>query len=263
MGVVEKLNATCPERVSYYCSKADSITDANDRQKVLIQITQNLSGRIKNPHTFDIPTIYLPNEEIDEAEIPNNIFAVCEKIDATISAAVQTGLNNIKIHCEQVQSKLKELSKVDEEHVASNSTRMILNWVSFVVCFFFSLLIPLSLLLSKLERAFGVITSLKIAVSGGYAEPVVGCIEGLASIAPLYFTSLEEEVKGIGMALVVLTRYWLANTVVFSYLMPVKPTMTKAEHADHKAYAERCEELLKKRRAWYKEYQEIAIHKDT
>jgi hypothetical protein len=40
MMVVEQLNDRCPDKVSYYCSKADTITDGNDRQKVLIQITQ-------------------------------------------------------------------------------------------------------------------------------------------------------------------------------------------------------------------------------
>eukprot|EP01047_Picozoa_sp_COSAG01_P020719 COSAG01_NODE_1184_length_11346_cov_58.600249_10_plen_291_part_00 len=88
MGVVEQLNDTYPDKVSYYCSKADTITDANDRQKVLIQITQNVSGRIKNPHTFDIPTIYLPNDETSAEDIPNNIFQICELIDTTISGAL-------------------------------------------------------------------------------------------------------------------------------------------------------------------------------
>lgn len=32
-----------------------------------------MSGRIQNPHTFDIPTIYLPNEDVNPDEIPNNI----------------------------------------------------------------------------------------------------------------------------------------------------------------------------------------------
>jgi hypothetical protein len=32
-----------------------------------------VSGRIKNPHTFDIPTIYLPNDDTNPDEIPNNI----------------------------------------------------------------------------------------------------------------------------------------------------------------------------------------------
>ena len=41
MAVVEELNESCPDKVSYYCSKADTLTDAKDRQKVLIQITQN------------------------------------------------------------------------------------------------------------------------------------------------------------------------------------------------------------------------------
>ena len=44
MAVVEELNNRCPDKVSYYCSKADTLNDAKDRQKVLIQITQNCAA---------------------------------------------------------------------------------------------------------------------------------------------------------------------------------------------------------------------------
>ena len=54
MAVVEELNEFCPDKVSYYCSKADTLTDAKDRQKVLIQITQNLHPHIKNSHAFKV-----------------------------------------------------------------------------------------------------------------------------------------------------------------------------------------------------------------
>jgi hypothetical protein len=32
-----------------------------DRQKVVVQITQNLSSRIKNKHAFELPCLYIPD----------------------------------------------------------------------------------------------------------------------------------------------------------------------------------------------------------
>ena len=45
--------------LAYYMGKADQVEKEHDRQRVLIQITQNLAGRIKNSHAFKLPTIYL------------------------------------------------------------------------------------------------------------------------------------------------------------------------------------------------------------
>lgn len=37
-------------------SKADAVEKEHDRQRVLIQITQNLATRIRNSHAFNLPT---------------------------------------------------------------------------------------------------------------------------------------------------------------------------------------------------------------
>ena len=64
-------------------SKADEVTDERDRQRVLIQITQNLATRIRNSHAFNLPTFYLPHEDDGglPCSIPNAIEDVCEQID--------------------------------------------------------------------------------------------------------------------------------------------------------------------------------------
>ena len=64
-------------------SKADEVTDERDRQRVLIQITQNLATRIRNSHAFNLPTFYLPHEDDGglPCSIPNAIDDVCEEID--------------------------------------------------------------------------------------------------------------------------------------------------------------------------------------
>lgn len=53
----------------------------SDRQRVLIQITQNLATRIRNSHAFNLPTFYLPREDDVPCTIPNAIEDVCKEID--------------------------------------------------------------------------------------------------------------------------------------------------------------------------------------
>jgi hypothetical protein len=59
------------------------VLDERDRQRVLIQITQNLATRIRNSHAFNLPTFYLPHEDDGglPCSIPNAIEDVCAEID--------------------------------------------------------------------------------------------------------------------------------------------------------------------------------------
>ncbi len=55
----------------------------SDRQRVLIQITQNLATRIRNSHAFNLPTFYLPHADDGglPCTIPNAIEDVCSEVD--------------------------------------------------------------------------------------------------------------------------------------------------------------------------------------
>ena len=58
MEVVQKLNESPHlEKIHYFMSKADAVEKEHDRQRVLIQITQNLATRIRNSHAFNLPTV--------------------------------------------------------------------------------------------------------------------------------------------------------------------------------------------------------------
>ena len=60
MQVVERLNNSPHlEKIHYFMSKADVVEKEHDRQRVLIQITQNLATRIRNSHAFNLPTVWL------------------------------------------------------------------------------------------------------------------------------------------------------------------------------------------------------------
>jgi hypothetical protein len=60
-----------------------------DRQRILIQITQNLSTRVKNSHAFDLPTIYIPNPD-KKCAIPNSILGLCGEISQVLCCAAKT-----------------------------------------------------------------------------------------------------------------------------------------------------------------------------
>jgi hypothetical protein len=90
----------------------------------------------------------------------------------------------------------------------------------------------------------------------------------LAALSPMWFKgedgkpSTQEELKGLGVAVAVFVCYYLISTVVFTYLYPAKPVLSKAKLRHYKLYKERCEFLLTKRRGWYKEYQQITVSAD-
>jgi hypothetical protein len=45
------------------------VPSERDRQKVVVQITQNLSSRIKNKHAFELPCLYIP----DQSDKPSRV----------------------------------------------------------------------------------------------------------------------------------------------------------------------------------------------
>ena len=173
-------------------------------------------------------------------------------------------LNNLKNDCKSIKDKLLELEAVDAAHTASNGNRTLGHWLFFLLFVVCSLLIPLAIALDKLERAFGFISAQKDLAQGlRPAEILIGQLENIASLAPKYFTTMEEEIKGVGMALGVLVCYYITNVIVFGWLLPPKPTKTRTELKAYKSYAIRCDALMTKRTAWYREYQEISINKGT
>ena len=107
MTAIERLNESHAEKLAYYMSKADQVEKEHDRQRVLIQITQNLSSRIKNSHAFKLPTIYLPRDDL-AVPIPNALEEVCEDIDKAIRLTVQKNLTTMKDDCARIVARIGE-----------------------------------------------------------------------------------------------------------------------------------------------------------
>ncbi|GAX82409.1 hypothetical protein CEUSTIGMA_g9837.t1 [Chlamydomonas eustigma] len=122
MEVVEKLNQSPHlEKIHYFMSKADAVEKEHDRQRVLIQITQNLAKRIRNSHAFNLPTFYLPREDGSDPGIPNAIEEVCKEVDKAINMTVQKNLRQLKDDCEKVIIAIAEAVSKDREKKAANA----------------------------------------------------------------------------------------------------------------------------------------------
>ena len=61
MNVIQRLNVEHASRIRYFLSKADTVPNERDRQKVVVQITQNLSSKIRTAHAFELPSLYIPD----------------------------------------------------------------------------------------------------------------------------------------------------------------------------------------------------------
>jgi hypothetical protein len=127
MTAVERLNEKHAEKLAYYMSKADQVEKEHDRQRVLIQITQNLAGRIKNSHAFKLPTIYLPRDDL-AVPIPNAIEEVCEDVDKAIRLTVQKNLTTMKDDCVKIVKAIDARGEEDARRKKDNAARTIKGW---------------------------------------------------------------------------------------------------------------------------------------
>ena len=146
MKVVEALNEHHADKLAYYMSKADQVEKEHDRQRVLIQITQNLSSRIKNSHAFKLPTIYLPRDDL-AVPIPNAIEEVCEDIDRAIRLTVQKNLTTMKEDCSRIEERIEEVLKTNEWNKKDNLKRslrgvslMFLGWIFLLLSIYIAAL---------------------------------------------------------------------------------------------------------------------------
>lgn len=135
LDVVEQMHrdaeAANPRKIRFYLTKADQAGSDVDRQKVLVQITQNLCRRPGlNNIAAEIPTIYIPNISDSDPSAPstpkktshsldlptrmtNQINEVVEYIDDTINQTVQNSLNQFKLDCQMLIRKIDEKIEKD------------------------------------------------------------------------------------------------------------------------------------------------------
>ncbi|XP_074643160.1 uncharacterized protein LOC141900255 [Tubulanus polymorphus] len=102
LNLVEKLNEKHAEHMRFYLSKADEAGHESDRQRVMMQIVQELCKRPGLNRTgFDMPTIYIPSPTV-KSRCVNQIEEVCKDVEKTINQTIQNTLNTLEKDCESI-----------------------------------------------------------------------------------------------------------------------------------------------------------------
>uniref|UniRef100_A0A8C5WCD8 Dynamin N-terminal domain-containing protein n=1 Tax=Leptobrachium leishanense TaxID=445787 RepID=A0A8C5WCD8_9ANUR len=120
LNIVEKINEHHGDKLRFYLSKADEAGGESDRQRVLMQIVQELCKRPGlNKCGFDMPTIYIPNAN-KPSRCTNQIEEVCKTIEKTITQTVQNTLNTLGKDCQKLTESIERALKEDEDTVRRN-----------------------------------------------------------------------------------------------------------------------------------------------
>lgn len=120
LNIVEHLNEDYGDKLRFFLSKADTAGTESDRQRVLMQITQELCKRPGlNKCGFDMPTIFIPSLTDRQPRCENQIETVCKEIDRTINQTIQNTLKKFEHDCDNVKTKIDAI--LEEDRVQGNS----------------------------------------------------------------------------------------------------------------------------------------------
>ncbi|KAG5263220.1 hypothetical protein AALO_G00283910 [Alosa alosa] len=120
LNIVENLNEKHGEKLRFYLSKADEAGGESDRQRVMMQIVQELCKRPGlNKCGFDMPTIYIPNPN-KPSRCVNQIEEVCRTVERTINQTVQNTLNSLEKDCELITEAITDTLNNDRQCSVEN-----------------------------------------------------------------------------------------------------------------------------------------------
>ncbi|KAL7836863.1 hypothetical protein AOLI_G00281470 [Acnodon oligacanthus] len=148
LNIVEKLSEKCGDKLRFYLSKADEAGRETDRQRVMMQIVQELCRRPGlNKCGFEMPTIYIPNPQ-RPSRCVNQIDEVCETIEKSINQAVQKTLDQLEKDCDLITSTISNKLAQDRANMSYNKSSRINSFLCGLLAFFLPALFITSFLVT-------------------------------------------------------------------------------------------------------------------
>lgn len=138
------------EKMRFYLSKADEAGHEADRQRVMMQVVQELCKRPSlNTHSFDMPTIYVPTLNSNRSKCVNQIDLVCKEIESTINLTIQNTLNQLQLDSVLLNNKIEHKLNNDQNIKNSNFNKFLRKlafysislWPLFFCCIWLTLYI--------------------------------------------------------------------------------------------------------------------------
>ncbi|KAF0033819.1 hypothetical protein F2P81_013885 [Scophthalmus maximus] len=152
LNIVEKLSEKCGDKLLFYLSKADEAGKETDRQRVMMQIVQELCRRPGlNKCGFEMPTIYIPNPQ-KPSRCVNMIDGVCQTIEKTINQAVQKTLDQLEKDCDLICSTISSRLAQDRADVTNSKQVRLHSFLCGALGVFLPLLFILSFVVSTFSK---------------------------------------------------------------------------------------------------------------
>ncbi|KAK9977558.1 hypothetical protein ABG768_019365 [Culter alburnus] len=244
LSIVEKLNDKQGDRLRFYLSKADEAGGESDRQRVMMQIVQELCKRPGlNKCGFDMPTIYVPNPN-KPSRCVNQIEEVCRTIEKTINQTVQNTLNSLEKDCNLITEAITETLDNDRHCSIENRRARFKGCLLGMLGFTVPLLLLIILVLGSLSRD---VVVLMLGNNGTealslYVAPAVKAFESLSVEVQLYSCA----------GLVLLSFIFL---LLSRFSFRTKPTLSGKQKRQLQEKLEYVQEVVKtKKKNLYEEY---------
>uniref|UniRef100_A0A8C2PNJ9 Uncharacterized LOC109057171 n=1 Tax=Cyprinus carpio TaxID=7962 RepID=A0A8C2PNJ9_CYPCA len=244
LNIVEKLNEKQGDRLRFYLSKADEAGGESDRQRVMMQIVQELCKRPGlNKCGFDMPTIYVPNPN-KPSRCVNQIEEVCRTIEKTINQTVQNTLNSLEKDCNLITEGITETLHNDRQCSVENRRSRFKGCLLGMLGFTVPLLLLATLVLGSLSKD---VLVLMLGDSGIealtlYVVPAVKAFESLSAEVQLYSCA----------GLVLLSFIFL---LIARFSFRTKPTLSGKQKRQLQQKLEYVQEVVKtKKKNLYEEY---------
>ncbi|XP_061907228.1 uncharacterized protein si:dkey-98f17.5 isoform X1 [Entelurus aequoreus] len=152
LNIVEKLSEKCGDKLLFYLSKADDAGKETDRQRVMMQIVQELCRRPGlNKCGFEMPTIYIPNPQ-KPSRCVNQIDGVCQTIEKTINQTVQRTLDQLEKDCDLICFTISSRLQQDRTDASYNKSVRLHSFVCGAMGVVLPLLFVLSFILSTFPK---------------------------------------------------------------------------------------------------------------
>jgi len=153
LNVVENISSKHPERMRFYLSKADEAGHESDRQRVMMQIVQELCKRPGlNKTGFDMPTIYVPNPN-KQVRCVNQIEEVCKDIEKTITQTIQNTLNSLERDCDTIRDMVDQAIVKDNQARSANMKAYMKGGFLYLLTLTLPLVLLLTLLVAMLQES--------------------------------------------------------------------------------------------------------------
>ncbi|XP_061446683.1 uncharacterized protein LOC133367046 isoform X1 [Rhineura floridana] len=245
LNIVEKLNEGHGDKLHFYLSKADEAGAEGDRQRVLMQIVQELCKRPGlNKCGFDMPTIYIPNSN-KPSRCVNQIEEICRTIEKTISQTVQHTLNALERDCHLIDDATQRLLEEDNEARSSNFRAHFRGALFGTV----GCLLPVFLLLTLLFGTTFARQLWTLVLGEEQSQALELYVRPVASVWSLV---PEDQTLTVFFGLLFLSILLL---LLASYTFRTKPTLSKKQKRqleDRRDYV--LDVVLEKKRQLYEEY---------